>query len=306
MNKLTMVSAALCLAMGTSVYAAPGGGEQGSTNGQPFKTINERIDILEMELGDAIALINNRLDLIEQEQLEQNARIDFLMTALTALEMRVTTNENHIATLTAIQDLQGQLIDALRTDLTALEIRVAQNENDIAALVLADAAMQALITAIQGEIVTINARIDANDTDISALQQRASELEQQLLIVSAELQTKQARVTGICEPGSSIREIFENGDVTCEPTNGAGVTALNTYRSSGVIETSNNLRSVTDDRYCLSGDRVVGGGHLLAGGQGSVLASYPISDGGWRITGDFNSAGKRTLTTYALCVGASQ
>ncbi|WP_105201371.1 hypothetical protein [Pseudoalteromonas sp. T1lg10] len=304
MNKLTMVSAALCLAMGTSVYATPGEGEQGSSNGQPFQTINERIDILEMELGDAIALINNRLSLIEQEQIEQNIKIAFLESSIAALEVRVTTNENDIATLTVIQDLQGQLIDALRTDLTALEIRVAQNENDIAALVLADAAMQALITAIQGEIVTINARIDANDADIAVLQQRADALEQQLAQVTAELQTKQARVTGICAAGSSIREIDANGNVTCEADD-ANAT-FETYRSSGTVDVDSSIfltKTVTNNRSCLSGYRAVGGGHSVNGslGVGNVRASFPTSDTNWRVIGYFDSAGSRTLTTYVVC-----
>ncbi len=307
MNKLTLISALICASLSTTALAAKGDGEQGSTNGQPFKTINERIDLVEMALWDAIAIIENQIEEIQQHQDSQDALIAFLQSAVSALEMRVEQNENDIEAIMYLQDLQGQLIGQLQDDLTALEMRVAANEDDISALLLADMTMQAMINAMRSQLVTINRRITLNDRDISTLQARASYLQRQISGLRAQLQTKQNRLREACPVGSSIRVIYGDGSVDCEVDDvSAGVGTLKTFTSRVNREISANIfvaTRVTVTAYCPSGTRVMGGGHRSNGslGVGHVQSSYPYTATSWRTVVRYDPKMDRTLTTFAVC-----
>lgn len=156
---LTIMITATSLFIVTAIASPPvlaASGEQGSSNGKPFQTLQAQIDTL------------------VSEQADQDILIAVLQSAVAVLDIRVSQNEGDIATLQVIQNLQAQLIDALDTRVTDLEARVAANEDDIAALVLVDQALQGMITAIQNQIVTINARITANDGDITVLQSQVA------------------------------------------------------------------------------------------------------------------------------------
>ena len=303
LSTLTTMAVFYC---GTAVSASK---EQGSTNGPPFKSIQERIDLLELDLADALAHLQDQIDALVAEQADQDTLIAALQSAVATLEDRVTDNETDIATLQAIQNLQTQLIDALDVRVTDLEARVAANEDDIAALVLADQALQGLIGAIQAQIATIDARITANDGDISTLQSQVASLNAQLTSVQNQLASKQNRVNGICSPGYSIREIYANGNVACEFDNvSAGVGFLSTYRSWDTVNIPSSTfltRTVTNTRYCTGSNyRAVGGGYYLSShlGVGNVFRNYPTSNNtGWYVRVRSDSTGSRTLSTYVVC-----
>lgn len=302
------VASLLVLSVHT-ISAVAAQGEQGSANGRPFQTLQNQIDILSVELDEAVSLLQDQINTLVAEQADQNTLIAALQSAVATLEARVSQNELDIATLQAIQNLQGQLISALETRVTGLEARVAANENDIAALVQADQALQGLIAAIQGQINVINARITANDGDIAVLQTQVGQLQTQLANVQAQLAAKQNRVNGICAAGSSIRQILTNGNVVCESDDvGAGVGTLSTFRSADTVTVPSSLifvQFVTNDRYCTGTDyRAVGGGFYLdssMGAFGHVYRNYPVSDTGWSATVRSDSTGSRSLTTYVIC-----
>jgi len=282
--------------------------QQGSQNGMPFRDIQEQIDVLTVDLAEAVSLLQGEIDALVASQAEQDDLIAALESAVATLELRVDDTEINIAGLQALQDMQGQLIAALQTSVGDLEVQVDSNTADIAALVMFDQTLQDLINALQGQINTINARIDSNDVDIAALQATAAQLELDLLSAQSQLAAKQDRVDGICAAGSSIREIHPDGSVTCEAdSTGSGTGFLNTYRSSDVVSIKSSIvftRTASNSRSCTGSNyRAVGGGFLVSShlGVGNTYRNYPSSNTRWSATVRSDSTGSRTLRTYVVC-----
>lgn len=331
MKGFTIPSIVIAIVLAFSIQSlsvAAKTGEQGSSNGQPFQTLQSHIDLLSSDFDAAIADLQNQIDNstanlqqqindLQASQAAQDQLIASIQTAVSILQARVTSNENDIAALQALYNFQAQLIQALDNRLTALEIRVANNENDIAAIILADQTMQQLITAIQGQIATLDARIAANDGDIATLQSQILILQNSLNSMQSQLAQKQNRVTGICAAGSSIRVINSNGTVVCEPdTVSAGVGSLQqmTVNSSLEIPGAGILvgtQSVT--ATCLSTYVVTGGGYALeaisSGGNPrlvQVVYNRPSSSTSWNVyVWNDNviilGANRMRLRTYATC-----
>ena len=265
------IIAAVALAM--QLGLAPGassatGGEQGSSNGQPFKTLQSHIDLLETDFNAAVADLQDQIDDLVASQAEQDAVIAAIQTAAGLLQDRVAANEGDIAALQAADAFQDQLIQALDNRLTALEARVTANENDIAALILADQTMQALIAAIQVQIGTLDARITANDGDIAALQADIATLNSMLSLLQSQLAQKQDRVNGVCAAGSSIRVINPDGTVVCEFDNvSAGVGTLQGTTATAVQEIPGAFLTagvLTLAATCPSTYVVTGGGYRFS------------------------------------------
>ena len=302
----TLIAATIFSGASTGVMAAAK--EQGSSNGQPFQTLQAKIDVVQMNLDDAVALLQGQIDDLVADQADQDAVIAAIQASIAALEARVSANETDIAAIQALDAMQTQLIDALTVRLAALEVRVSDNENDIAALVNANQVLQGLISAINSQISIINTRITSNDGDISYLQGRVIALQNQATSLQNQMYTKQARVTGYCAAGSSIRQIHANGNVTCEADNvSAGVGTLQTYSSYGEKTIPGSfilVQYVSDERYCDPGYRAVGGGYRTSGslGVGHTYISRPYGTMGWQAGVRSDSVlTSRTLYTYVTC-----
>lgn len=297
-------------------------GEQGSSNGQPFKTLQTRIDQLGSDFEAAVADLQAQIDDLVASQAAQDTIIAAIQTAATLLQDRVAANESDIEALQAADLFQVQLIQALDDRLTALELRVSANEEDIAALILADQTMQAMISAIQGEITILNQRIDANDADIADLESEIGLLNTQLTSLQAELATKQNRVNGVCGAGSSIRQINADGSVVCEvDTVSAGVGSFvttNVTRNAEIPGAGLFAGSLTLSAWCPSTYRVTGGGYSVSGygdvwdGDERLVAVVADRHYGnsWRVSAyndnvvicAFGScSGKSRLYVYAKC-----
>lgn len=306
-SRKTIVTGSLILAAMMSSTLAYATGDQGNQNGMPFRNLQEQIDILSLDLSEAIAVLQGQIDQLVLDQTDQDSLIAALQSAVATLDVRVSGTEFEIAALQAMQDLQGQLINALEINVVDLDTRVSANTGDIAALVLVDQALQDLIEAIQSQISIINARIDNNDGDIATLQNEVALLENGLASAQSQLAGKQDRVDGICAPGSSIREIFPDGNVTCEAdTVSSGTGTLQTYRSSDSVSIPSSViftRTASNSRSCTGSYRAVGGGYYLSGhlGVGNVYRNRPTSNFTWNATVRSDSTGSRTLTTYVVC-----
>ena len=307
-SRMTATAGAVLFAASLGSTAVYANGQQGSENGMPFRALSEQIDLLSVELNEAVTALQSQIDQLVVEQADQDVLVAALQSAVATLDVRVSGNEVEIAALQAMQNLQGQLIAALQVSVADLEVQASSNTSDIAALIAVDQNLQELIAAIQFQIATINTRIDNNDGDIAALQGEIAGLESDLAAAQAQLAAKQDRVDGICAPGSSIREIFANGNVVCEPdTVSSGSGTLQTFRSSDSVSIPSSViftRTVTNNRFCTGSNyRAVGGGFRVSShlGVGNVYRNYPTSNTNWSVTVRSDSTGSRTLSTYVVC-----
>jgi len=243
--------------------------EQGSSHGQPFKTLQSHIDMLAEDLDAAVADLQQQIDDLVASQAAQDVIIASLQTAVSMLQDRVTANEGDIAALQAADIFLAQLIAALDVRLTDLEARVTANEGDIAAIILADQTTQMMITMIKDQLVVLSLRIDANDGDIVTLQSQVSSLQVQLNNLQTQLAAKQDRVNGVCPVGSSIRVINANGTVVCETDDvsaGVGTLAVLTVDANQTVPGAGILAGTLSlSATCPSTHRITGGGHQISG-----------------------------------------
>lgn len=305
-----IVAAVLVLQFGyVSGDIAAAGGEQGSGNGLPFKTLQSEIDALEADFDAAVADLQAQIDDLVASQAEQDEVIAAIQTAASLLQERVATNEEDIAALQEADNFQNQLIQALDDRLVALEARVTANEGDIAALILADQTMQMLIGAIQVQMGILDARITANDGDIAALQTEIATLNGQLNDLRLLLAEKQDRIIGICGTGSSIRVINADGSVECQIDNvsaGVGTLQRKFAFAAGRIPRGGSLELTA---MCLSTHVVTGGGYTLHRQNGAVMrlihvrhtfGGVPVN--GWTVdVSNGNLIGRSGLTVIANC-----
>jgi len=190
--QLVMVSPAVS-APGNS-QGSTNNNEQGSTNGQPFKTLSERIDLVSVDLSAAIAFLQQQIDELVVSQADQDTLIALLQSELGQLELRVLENETDIASLEAWQVLQDQLIAALTTRIIDLEARVTINEGDIAAIILVDQAMQQAIDANLQQINLNNQLILINEGDIDNLEIQIVNLQNDIANLQAQITTNKGNI----------------------------------------------------------------------------------------------------------------
>ena len=171
--------------------------EQGSTNGQPFKTLSERIDVVTADLSDAVAYFQSEIDALEASQADQDTLIAMLQTALGQLELRVMQNETDIASLEAWHLMQDQLIAALDSRITDLEARVTVNEGDIAAIILVDQAQQQLIQANLQQINLNNQLIAINAGDINTLETQIVNLQNDITNLQNQITTNKGKINNL-------------------------------------------------------------------------------------------------------------
>lgn len=282
-------------------------GEQGSSNGQPFKTLQSHIDLLETDFNAAIANLQNQIDTAAQNfqdqiddlvasQAAQDNLIATLNTAVSLLKTRVTANESDITALQAVDNFQTQLIQLLTSRLATLENRVTANENDIAAIILADQTTQALILALQNQINTLSLRISANDGDISILQSQVQSLNTSLVNLQTQLAQKQDRVDGVCPANYSIRVINADGSVICEydsVSSGVGTFQRLTVNAEGEIPPAGLVVGyLSQSATCPSTYSVTGGGYefipIEIGLRADprlvkVVSTYSSSNSSWNV-----------------------
>jgi len=193
--------------------------EQGSTNGQPFKTLSERIDLVSADLAVAIAFLQEQIDALVESQADQGDLIIALQDGLAELELRVLQNETDIAALWEWHEMQDLLIAALDTRITNLEARVTINEGDIAAIILVDQAQQQAIDAnlqqinINNQLIAINAGdIATLESQVVTLQNNIVSLQTQITNNEGNINTLQTQVTNLQNNIVSLQTQITNND----------------------------------------------------------------------------------------------
>lgn len=282
-NPLLSIAISSVLFFGTSAFAAKDNpnNEQGSTNGQPFKTVRSHIEMisidfqatvddLQAKITAAEDKLQAQIDDLNESQSAQNDLIVTLQNTVSVLEERISTNEEDIIALKLLVSIQGDLIINLQEKLSDLEGRVSTNEANISYLILADQTFNTLISTIQGQIESLTILINMNTGNVLTLQGQVENLEATLTNLQSQINLKQNIISGICSEGSSIRQINTNGSVICEVDDisaGAGTlgstTIIKTSRIpavSGAFAGTLSLNST-----CPSGYRVTGGGYRIKG-----------------------------------------
>jgi len=200
------------------------------------------------------------------------AQIDALSAATTEVLNQI--NED-------LQDLQNQMDDATQriTDLElyrdSLELRLAELQSDVEAN--ADA-----ISNFETKLAQVNA-------DIAAL--------------TDEVEKKQDLITGYCPSGTSIRQVFNSGSVTCELDHDAQL--ITSYIASNSISIAPDAKQSLNSPACNTNYNATGGGFLQSAYDIQVTASHPSSSIQWRGTGWNRGSSTQTLLIYVVCTATN-
>lgn len=319
------------LAMACSVMAGNGNGKaKDLPNGKPFQNLQQQIDVLTMDMADVETTMKERVDDL-QEQLD-------------TLASQVEANQGNITTIQAQQELQDQLIAMLAGNVAELTERVAQNQDDVEdALALLESTLQTAMTAIdtrlfalEEDIEDLGDGVDLNAVGVAAnaaaivqadllLQEKVgmlqstidaaagvteansvsiSDLENALDAAQDELATKQHRVSGVCSPGYSIRDIAENGSVSCEADDAtARLTTMTSSRSATRYRYSNsNYYYYHASVYCSSGYAMTGGGYYKSANGIKVRYSYPSGNSAWYFSTEYAPYTSSSVYVYVRCI----
>lgn len=106
-----MLAGAVALgASGVAFSQGKGAGEQGSANGQPFKTVQSHIDLLRSDLEAAVGDLQNQIDDLVVSQAAQDLIIAAIQTAADLLQDRVAENEGDRDTGNPFEKLVGSRV----------------------------------------------------------------------------------------------------------------------------------------------------------------------------------------------------
>lgn len=317
----SIVLLSLLLAMAAS-QALAGNGNAGGTfpgaNGQPFQALQGQINDLGQRLAQASVALQAQISALQLQVANNSADIQDLKThaALTdsliaairsellVVRQQLALNSADIDLLKQNDLLHDQLFTAMDARIRSLDARITASEGDIAALIQRDQILQQMITAINAQLASLSNRVSTNSIDISYLNSQTASLQSRLSAAEAQLLAKQNRISQACPAGSSIREIFANGSVTCQPDNVAsGVGTLVVHNEWTAVSNGSYTGFITFDvrATCPSTYRLTGGGYSVSNDLTFVFTSWGEGGQTWLVTARGTWPVTTTVYSDAYC-----
>jgi peptidoglycan hydrolase CwlO-like protein len=290
-------------------YSAPP--DYPGANGQPFQALQEQIDDIHVNIDARLAELEAQLQQLEaqvaanssdiaalqQWQRTQDQMINLLRFDVNRLEQQVMNNAYNIDALQEWNHRLEQMIALLNARADYLQLQITGNDKDIASLIEFDSTLQQWIWALQSQVNILQLQVQNNSGDITALQFQITSINNQISSLQTELASKQNRITGYCGSGYSIRQIYDNGSVSCEYDNVGSMSY--SIRSDSTTVPAGDYGSVFAS--CPSGYTVSGGGFYKGSSVIDVYNSRSSSNG-WYVAAHNSGSYSHTLTAYANCV----
>ncbi len=258
----------VAIALSTMLYAAKGG-EQGSSHGQPFLTLQGQIltlqDQIDQLVGDAdtvekrLAGLESATEILEDDVEDLNADLDGLHAEVSQLRGYVSDNTDNInKNLDYIIEIRG-VIELVGDEIISME-----------------GYTRATLEMILDDLVAHESAINANHILIEAMGDEIAAIE-------ANMELKQNIIDGRCPEGQALVAVNtdENDAVMiCETVSGAGdllQTERHTYTRLNANQTTTLTVQCPADYIALSGGFDTRSTHM------KVLASQPVGNR-WEVT----------------------
>ena len=196
------------------------------------------------------------------------------------------------AQIDALSAATAEVLEQINEDLQYL-----QNQVDDATQRITD--LELYRDNLELRLAELESDVEANADAISDLETELAQVNEDLAALTDEIDKKQDLITGFCPSGTSIRQVFPSGSVTCELDHDAQV--ITSYTATSSVSIAPNARAFINSPTCNTNYKASGGGFSQSWYDIQVTDSYPISNIQWRGYGWNRGSSTQTLTIHVVC-----
>lgn len=313
-HNFTIFAMVLAFGIGSTTPAVAEKGVYPGANGKPFQALQQQITNLETYINEEFTAVWLRIDELQSaiddanssssaRDDAQDAIISLLGGALSALEARVTDNEDAIVALEAKDQVLEGLIDALDARANNLQNQIIAQGDRIDLLVLRDQALQQLIDALTMRGETLEGLMTIANADIDTLQSEVNTLKSRISSAETAIASKQNRIYESCPSGYSIWRINSSGSVDCAKNSG-GFTSF-TVTTDSELANANAVSAFTYTSVtatCPSGSKRTGGGFYLHNDLMFIHDSRPTGNNSWIVVVRGSWPVSSPYRSYIVCL----